>query len=186
MKKRSLSIDFGPIALAFADHFVDNAHGCEGLMPASRKDAERLQHLVNDYRGASTDGRGLQGIDSDVSVNSDLSAVFKRSQSADIMQALKLAFSVATTSRQIATSVALKLNPELLPNSHLVIEKNSEEISFDLYVAERSVVNSLVKTLDAMTQELGELLGCSIKLRLFDVEQDCLCRSSVWRWEQRR
>lgn len=186
MKKRSSPIDFGPISLAFADHFVESIDGNTARTSVSPRDAERLQLLINDYRGASTDGKGLQDIDPDVSVNSDLRAAFKRTQSADIMQVLKLAVSVATTSRQIATSVALKLNSELLPNSHLVIEKSSEEISFDLYVAERSVVNSLVKTLDVMTQELGELLGCSIKLRLFDVEQDCLRRSSVWRWEQHR
>ncbi len=186
MRRRSSSVDFGPITLAFGERFLDGTYERDLPIPAYPSDAERLKQLVGRPRGMPTSGEIPQEVEQDVAAASDSGVSFNQNRNATVMQVLKQAFSVATKSNQIATSIALKLSSELMPNSELVVEMNKEGIYFDLYVGDESDINCLVGSLDAIAKEVGEFLMCPIRLRLFDIEKNCLFRASIWQLEYRR
>jgi hypothetical protein len=185
MRRRTQSVDFGPIALEIADQPAISGGVGEPFGAANSTDALKLKRLMgSEASGASTpEDLFLAQGDSAGGVTASVGRSFQfRSQAFGI---LKLATSVAGASSPIATSIRLRLAQDLLPSTELTVERHISGISFDLHISDSSVLRSLTGIVEDLVLELGQYLDTPIRMRLFRDLENTPEVSAAWQWDQR-
>lgn len=181
MNKRSMPVDFGPIALE-----LNTLHdGWQAAGPGAssrREDAIRLQRLL---RGASDEGANageVEGLEGRQICPGHTGISLPPGQAPDrVASCLKQASSVAAATSNIATRVELSLSPDLLPRTSLSVEKSREGFRFDLRVSDAQARDGLMQNLETIVADVGKHLQEPISLRLFDGSMTAPCRVAVWR-----
>lgn len=185
MRRRTQSVDFGPIALEIADQSAISGGWDESFGTANFTDALKLKHLMgSEVSGANTpENLFLAQGDNAGEVTTSIGRSFQfRSQAYRI---LKLASSVAGASSPIATSIKLRLAQDILQSTELTVERHISGISFDLHISDPSVLNSLTGIVEELVLELGQYLDTPIRMRLFRDVEDIPEVSAAWQWDQR-
>ena len=185
MRRRTQSVDFGPIALEIADQSVISGRWGESFGAANSTDTLKLKRLMgSEASGANTtENLVLNQGDSAGGVTTSIGRSFQfRSQAYRI---LKLASSVAGASSPIATSIKLRLAQDLLPSTELTVERHISGISFDLHISDPSVLSSLTGIVEDLVLELGQYFDTPIRMRLFRDLENTPEVSAAWQWDQR-
>lgn len=184
MRRRTQSVDFGPISLEIADQSAISEGWGEPFGAANSTDALKLKRLMGSEASCANSPENLflaQG-DSAGEVTASIGRFFQfRSQASRI---LKLATSVARASSPIATSIKLRLAQDLLPSTELTVERHISGISFDLHVSDPSVLSSLAGIVEDLVLELGQYLDTPIRMRLFRNVENTPEVSAAWQWDQ--
>jgi hypothetical protein len=186
MRRRTQSVDFGPISLEIAHDGSSSGSWNAPVGEASLTDALRLKRLMS--RGATSDSthENLRVVQED-HVGEVAASIGHPPQFGEEMSRIfKLAVSLANSSSPIATSIKLQLSPDLLPSSELSVQKHTSGLSFDLYTNDLSVVGELKPIAQDLVDELGLYLSSPIRLRLFFASESVPEISKYWHWDQHR
>jgi hypothetical protein len=185
MRRRTQSVDFGPIALEIADQSAISGGWGEPFGTANSTDTLKLKRLMgSEVSGArAPENLFLAQGDSAGGVTANVGRSFQfRSQAFGI---LKLAASVAGASSPIATSIKLRLAQDLLPSTELTVERHISGISFDLHISDPFVLSRLTGIVEDLVLELGQYLDTPIRMRLFRDVENTPEVSAAWQWDQR-
>jgi hypothetical protein len=184
MRRRTQSVDFGPISLEIANEGSNSGSWNAPVGDASLTDALKLKQLMS--RGAASGSIhenllvAQEGIVGEVTANIRRSPQFGEEMS----RILKLTVSLADSSSPIATSIRLRLAHDLLPSSELSVERQASGISFDLHTRDLSVVGELKPIAQDLVDALGQYLSSPIRLRLFCTSESVPEISAYWHWDQ--
>jgi hypothetical protein len=185
MRRRTQSVDFGPISLEIADQSAISGGWGEHLGAADSTDALKLKRLMGTEASRANTPENLflaqGGSAGEVTASVGRSFQFRVQAS----RIFKLATSVACASSPIATSIKLRLAQDLLPSTELTVERHVSGISFDLHVSDPSVLSSLTGILEDLVLELGQYLDTPIRMRLFRNVDNAPEVSAAWQWDRR-
>lgn len=180
MRRRTESVDFGPISLKIADQGASTIEWDAPSGEASVIDAMKLKRLMggNGFGESIADNFPVarEEMVGEVAANTGRPPQFGN----EVTRIIKLAASVAYSSSSIATSVSLRLTQDLLPNSELSVEKHASGFHFDLRVGDSSLLSDLERIAEDLVHEIGQHLDVSIRLRLFSASEASPHMSTSW------
>lgn len=184
MRRRTQSVDFGPMALEIANEGSNSGSWNAPVGDASLTDALKLQRLMS--RGAVSDSIHENLLVAQEGIVGQVAASIRRSAKfgEEMARILKLAVSLADSSSSIATSIRLRLAHDLLPSSELSVEKHASGLSFDLHTRDLSIVGELKPIAQDLVDALGQYLSSPIRLRLFCSSESVPEISAYWQWDQ--
>jgi hypothetical protein len=165
MTKAYKMIDFGPLALPFLDDINSKEMQNDNANPF---DVEKLNNLLHDKRKNNKDVVQLEEENLFENI-SKISAFKNNDKNIDLIKLAELMALIAeTVAVGIATSVSLKINPSLLPNTTLVAKEIDQGILFEFYIKDENHRSRLVENLDNLTKDLSKKLRCTVQIFIFD------------------
>lgn len=180
MRRRTESVDFGPISLKMADQGISTMEWGAPGGEASVTDAMKLKRLI------SGNGMGESVADNFPVAREDMVGEVTASTGrppqfgAEVTRIIKFAVSIAYSSSSIATAISLRLAQDLLPNTELSVEKHASGFNFDLRVGDSSLLSDLERIAEDLVLEIGQHLDVSIRLRLFSASEARPHMSTSW------
>lgn len=165
MTKMNKMIDFGPLSLPIGDDI--NSLGSQ-TDKANPFDVEKLNNLLRDKKRNNNQIIEIEEID--ISKSLIKISSFKKSDEnfnltklSELMKLVAETVVVGTT-----TSVTLKINPSLLPNTTLIAKEIIQGILFEMYVKDETQRTRLIKNSNELIAYLTKQLNCIIQIHIFD------------------
>ena len=179
MSKRPALVDFGPVSLP-VHSLQDSWDSAQVTSSVRDEDAQKLQRLIADDAGRSASiGNDEMGSTIQTAIHPRILGSHMNS-GANALHCLRLAASIAASSTSIATRVELTLNPTMLPQSSLIVERTDDGLCFDLHVQLPDLLDDLSLDLQAIAGSIGSHLQLPVKLRLFGHSPPILVKVATW------
>lgn len=165
MTKANKMIDFGPLSLPIGDDIHSLGVQTDKANPF---DVEKLNNILQDKKRNNKEIIEIEEIDISKSLmkissykNTDEN--FNLTKLSELMKLVAETVAVGTT-----TSVTLKINPSLLPNTTLIAKEIIQGILFEIYVKDELYRSRLIENTKDLVKYLTKQLNCIIEIHIFD------------------